>query len=198
MNAVVIGELGALLDELEEDRTIVAYSLRRQAEALRGHGELQLASVADATQRFIERAGVVAAQVSPNAEVPATEAMSLPAIRRQFDQLAASIPLRRLLVDVERLRAAHGVDLTPVRTAAGMLQDQLQHSPPHGDEAALAALTSLVRLASSESTLDDAEWDACVERVRAMFGTELSVAAARGRLRLDLDQTPETPKDNAP
>jgi hypothetical protein len=201
VNAVLIGELGSLLDELEEDRTVVAYGLRRQAEALRGQGELHLDSVADATQRFAERARDAAARINRVAEVGTTEAespLSLPAMRATFDRLNASLPLRKLLVDVEQLRAANGVDLTPVRAAAGELQDRLQQRTLGEDEQDLAALTSLVRLADTDSMLGDDDWDACVERVRARFGMELSVAAARGRLRLERNHTSDTAGASAP
>lgn len=204
MNQATLEELEARFDALDEDRVAIAYALRREADALRGEGELKLRAIVEATKDFLGRWRDVAERVFAADDAQACSGElplpSLPAMRGRLDLLLARLPAQAALRELRSLvDDGDSTNLQVIQEAVRRAEAELEAASELADLpmsfrdelSSEHPLGALRRLADPSSDLADNEWDACVQRVRNAFGTEVGVAAARGRLRLEpLSTTP--------
>lgn len=190
-------ELGQRLTALEEDAPAVAYALRRTADALRGDGELRIASLTLVLEEFTERCRACESALTAvvaQCGVPRAEGHRLGSVlsqRRAWNWLTTTAVARQMLQSAERLQSVDdAVDLEAVRRMTRNLKDSLaeatlaENVPPelHSEVADQHPLAALVRLVTQREALADGAWDECHTRVRNAFGPQLAIAAARGRL----------------
>lgn len=209
-------ELDSLLQSLEDDRTVVAYALRRAAEGLRGRGRLTVAAALEGVREFRARFDALRRRLPPptreteprrptagtSAEASGNDE-SLPELRRRLEELWRRERTRQTIAVLRQLHAATPAAVPAVehiRSRAAEWELQLDPSVPAAEECDLIhrrddenPALALVQLVRHRDALSDPEWDACVTLVRGTFGDGVATAVIRGRLIL----TPESPPATA-
>ncbi|MCA9054307.1 MAG: hypothetical protein KDA75_10750 [Planctomycetaceae bacterium] len=197
-----LAELRTLWTSLDEDRTAVAYALRREAQTLRDDGELRLQTVIASTHEFQNRAehlqsrltACYADELNDDSATIVENPASLADYGRRLDWLEQCLPVRKLLRQAERLTSpVSSVDLAPVHRSLDSISTRL--SPERrsavfpaelaGSALAEQPLSQLIQLVGEGDSLSNDEWQRCVDAVRDAFGPEIAAAAARGRLTLN-------------
>ena len=194
-------KLTEIVNSLDEDRTAIAYALRREAQTLRSDGPLHVDTVLSATGDYVERTEHVARELESafrsdlGVEVDlSNNALPSPAgLRSHVAALEARTQVRRLLTECRSITCnADTLDLTPVHECRATVESTIAAAAVEDVPDDLSTerlsdhpLAHLLRLVSSGEEVTDQDWEQVFESVRAAFGSAIAVAAARGRIRLD-------------
>lgn len=187
MTPTTLADLESGLADLDEDRAALAYTLRREAEALLDRGPQQLTSVAEAAETFAKRFAELEAGLRElSSDEVASPTQSTAQLRERLAEARSRHPVMQLLSTVSLLKGeSASPSMESIRTAAGQLEAQvhqgvalavndLEHHP----------LACLIRLVSAGTELSDDQWDQDLQRVRDGLGPSTATAVARGRITL--------------